>query len=77
MPDVPRAPSRLSSTGNSQHVLIPKPLLSQLPWKVGEDLMVTVEPDGSARITTLEQYFRDRLAAELTQRGVSPSTVSA
>lgn len=62
-----RATSRLSATGNSQHVRLPKPLFQQLGWAIGEELIVTITPDNAMIVQTIEAYFRQALEAERRQ----------
>lgn len=59
---------KLLRSGKSLYANFPKPLLEQLNWTHGEDLMFLVQPDKTVRILTLEQwaleYHHQQRAAE-------------
>jgi len=59
--EIPHATTRLSASGSSEHVRIPKPLRPLLKWAKGEDLIVTILDDESVRVVTLERYVRERM----------------
>jgi antitoxin component of MazEF toxin-antitoxin module len=68
LPATNRAVSTLRTTGNAKHVRVPAPLLTLLGWRLGEELMCIVVPDGTLRVLTLEQHYQERLAADRVTR---------
>jgi len=50
---------KVRKIGNSQEVILPKPLLEQLGVEEGDDLFVVREEDGSLRLTPYDPEFAD------------------
>lgn len=70
--DIVSAITKLSRSGVSKHVMVPKPLLSLTGWRDGETLMFTVNPDKTVRIITLEQHIQERLDRDRLAREREP-----